>query len=182
MRKRVGVITGDANLYNKIRLLLRTEADVEVLGAGGASIGYDLTFRDLRSGGEPLPDEITVGDGGDISLPFRHEDILSAVLNRDEKIDNALTLSNDGKHVYLSGERIKLTEVEYKLLECLVNADGFISREALLDSVWGEGFDSGVVNVYVCYLRRKLEKDGKKIIISSRNEGYRIDEKYRRKG
>ena len=180
--KRIGLISGNPLVYNKIRLLLRGVAEVERVGADCDPEAYSLVFADIESADLPDFPAVTLGEGCDIPLPFRHEDILSAVLERGEKIDNALTLSNDGKHVYLCGERIKLTEVEYKLLECLINADGFISREELLDSVWGEGFDSGVVNVYVCYLRRKLEKDGKKIIISSRNEGYRIDEKYRRKG
>ena len=178
--KRIGLISGNPLVYNKIRLLLRGTWEVERITGECDPNAYSLIFVDTESAERPDFPVVTLGEGCDIPLPFRHEDILSAVLERDEKIDNALTLSNDGKHVYLCGERIKLTEVEYKLLECLVNADGFISRESLLDAVWGEGFDAGVVNVYVCYLRRKLEKGGRKIIISSRNEGYRIDEKYRR--
>ena len=181
MRKRVGVITNDANLYNKIRLLLRAEADVEHLGADSASIGYDLTFRDLRSGGEPLPDEITVGDGGDISLPFRHEDLLDVFNSVEVSEDEVITLAEDGKRAYLGGEAIKLTGVEYSLLEYMLKGSGFVSKEDILRDVWGEGFDLGVVNVYIHYLRRKLEKNGKKVIISSRTEGYKIDERYRSK-
>ena len=72
--------------------------------------------------------------------------------------------------------------MEYKLLDVILSADGYVSKDAILRTVWGNGYDEGVVNVYIYYLRRKLEKDGRRVIISSRNEGYKIDEKYRRKG
>lgn len=178
--KRIGLISGNPLVYNKIRLLLRGTWEVERITGECDPDAYSLIFVDTESAERPDFPVVTLGEGCDIPLPFRHEDILNAVTDRGEENDNALTLSKDGRHVHLGSETIKLTEVEYKLLECLVNADGFISRESLLDAVWGEGFDAGVVNVYVCYLRRKLEKGGRKIIISSRNEGYRIDEKYRR--
>ncbi|MBQ7344423.1 MAG: winged helix-turn-helix transcriptional regulator [Clostridia bacterium] len=179
--KRIGVISGNPRVYNKIRLLLRGIAEVERVGADCDPEAYSLIFADTESAERPDFPSVTLGDGCDIPLPFRHEEILDAVMGRGEDSESALTLSKDGRHVHLFGEAIKLTEVEYKLLACLSDAEGFVSREELLAAVWGEGFDAGVVNVYVYYLRRKLEKDGRKIIISSRNEGYRIDEKYRRK-
>ena len=40
-----------------------------------------------------------------------------------------------------------------------------------------DGVDGGVVNVYVHYLREKLEKNGERIIISTRNLGYKINER-----
>ena len=180
MKKRVGVITGDTNLYNKIRLLLRNEASVTLLNDGYDVELCDLVFNDLRSDVTLDTACVEIGEGGDLPLPFRHEDILDAVSDAGNKETGALTLSGDGKHAYLFGEAIKLTEVEYRLLERLLDEDGFVSREELLSSVWGDGFDGGVVNVYVCYLRRKLEKSGNKVIIASRGEGYKIDEKYRR--
>lgn len=181
MRKRVGVITDDSNLYNKIRLLLLGEASVTLLNESFDVELYDLVFKDLRSDVTIDGECVEIGEGGDLPLPFRHEDILDAVSDAGNKETGALTLSGDGKHVYLFGEAIKLTDVEYRLLERLLDEDGFVSREELLSSVWGDGFDQGVVNVYVCYLRRKLEKSGNKVIIASRGEGYKIDEKYRRK-
>ena len=180
MIKRIGVITDKAHVYNKIRLLLRGGYEVERIEGECDPDRYALIFADLESAGKPDFPSVTLGDGGDISLPFYHEEILEAVASAKEAKDAALSLSADSRHVSLFGEEIKLTELEFKLLDRLMKADGFVSREELLGSVWGEGFDAGVVNVYVCYLRRKLEKDGRKIIISSRNEGYKIDEKYRR--
>ena len=179
--KRIGVISGSPHVYNKIRLLLRGIAEVERVGANCAPEAYALIFADTESAELPGFPCVTLGEGCDIPLPFRHEDILGAVMGTGEEQDAALTLSADKRRAYLAGEEIRLTEVEYKLLDCLLNAEGFVSREELLREVWGEGFDAGVVNVYVCYLRRKLEKDGRKIIVSSRNVGYKIDEKYGRK-
>ena len=50
-----------------------------------------------------------------------------------------------------------------------------MSREKLLRSVWDGKASPGVVNVYIHYLRQKLERSGKKVIAASRNEGYRIN-------
>ena len=177
--KRIGVISNNPLLYNKIRLLLRGIADVELTDVECDPGEYALIFADTESMGLPSFECVTLGEGCDLPLPFRHEDILSAVAKAGEESLKPLTLSQDGRHAYLFGEVIKLTEVEYRLLERLLDEDGFVSRDELLHSVWGEGFDSGVVNVYVCYLRRKLEKGGNKVIIASRGEGYKIDERYR---
>ena len=50
-----------------------------------------------------------------------------------------------------------------------------MSREELVTAVWGEGADDGVLNVYVHYLREKLEKENERVILYSRKSGYRID-------
>lgn len=181
MKKHVGIITSDFILYNKIRLLLRESALVNLLAPGDASEGYDLIIADTRSGLITPENAITIGDGGALPYSFRHEELL-AIINGSEKKADALTLSASTQSAYLSGEAIKLTDVEYKLLDVIVSADGYVSKEEILRTVWGDGYDLGVVNVYIYYLRKKLEKDGRRVIISSRNEGYKIDEKYRRKG
>ena len=179
MKKRVGVITSDRNLYNKIRLLLRANATVELVSPGSSTAVYDLIFKDTKSDLGTVAKTLTVGDGGDIPYPFRHESIIDALKDTDAAANDSITLAEDGKHVYIGGEAIKLTGVEYALLDYVMKSDGFASREDILTNVWGEGFDQGVVNVYIHYLRKKIEKDGKKVIISSRTEGYKIDERYR---
>ena len=81
--------------------------------------------------------------------------------------------------VSLDGEKIALTELELKLLTAIMSGNGsFVSRERLLEVVWENKKDVGIVNVYVHYLREKLEKNGEKIILSSRGEGYKISERY----
>lgn len=181
MRKLIGVMTEDRVLYNKIRLLLRDGYTVERIGKGDATEQYALVLADVRL---CVPDSpcLTVGEGCDVPLIFRHEELIELVEGASELTPEPLVLLGDGRQVSLFGERIRLTEVEYKLLEAILGSDGFVSKRELLLAVWGEGYDEGVVNVYVHYLRRKLEKSGNKIIISSRGGGYGIDEKYRRRG
>jgi len=90
-----------------------------------------------------------------------------------------LTLDKASRLATLDREDIKLTEVEARLLDCLLSAGGeYVDRATLTSSVWGEGANEGVLNVYIHYLREKLEARGEKIILSSRKLGYKIDAKY----
>ncbi len=62
-----------------------------------------------------------------------------------------------------NGREIELTNREFELLETLARHPGMVlSRSQLLEQVWGYTFevDSNVVDVYVAYLRRKLEAGG----------------------
>ena len=179
MKKHVGIITDDLILYNKIRLLLRDSANVTLAKTDEGADRYDLLLADTDVATEK-PGAVPIGEGGRIPRTFRHEDLIKALENSGEP-EASISLSTTGNEAYVSGEAVRLTEVEYKLLEVILASDGFVSKETLLKTVWGDGYDLGVVNVYVHYLRRKLERDGKKVIISSRNEGYKISENYRRK-
>lgn len=87
-----------------------------------------------------------------------------------------LFLAEGERAALLDGERIPLTEREYGCLACLLQAKGKpVSREELLAAVWGESeSDCGVVTVYLHYLRKKLEKNGKKMICAIRGRGYAL--------
>lgn len=67
---------------------------------------------------------------------------------------------------------------EFALLEYLMRHAGqVITRQQLLDAVWGFDFDTGsnVVDVYVGYLRRKLDRQGRPSVIETlRGAGYRV--------
>ncbi|MEV0109578.1 response regulator transcription factor [Nocardia sp. NPDC050799] len=68
-----------------------------------------------------------------------------------------------GYRAMLNGRQIELTKREFELLSTLTrNAGVVLSRERLLELVWGYDFaaDTNVVDVFVGYLRRKLEVDG----------------------
>ncbi len=171
--RRICVLTTDNFLFQKIKLALLGRAEVS-LGEGAS----DLRIIDLDSGYNAKAGDVTASRYGDCNLriPFP----LSAL---DELLsDNGTPLLSsfpDGRCAILRGEPIKLTEVEYSLFEALMKRNGeFVSREVILDEVWGDGADAGVINVYIHYLREKLEKEGEKIIVSSRKMGYKIDEKY----
>lgn len=74
-----------------------------------------------------------------------------------------LELDPAGRRVHLRGNPIELTKREFELLEVLArNAGIVLSRDRLLSLVWGYDFDSdtNVVDVFVGYLRRKLEAGG----------------------
>jgi DNA-binding response OmpR family regulator len=78
------------------------------------------------------------------------------------KLDD-LVLNDYTKMVERGGKTISLTTTEYKLLHFfLQNQQRVLSRSDLLDAVWGVNFDMGtnVVDVYVNYLRKKLEQFG----------------------
>ncbi len=74
--------------------------------------------------------------------------------------------------------RVDLPSREYALLEYLMRHESqILSRQQILDSVWGIGFDAGsnVVDVYVSYLRRKLDRpDEPSVIETVRGAGYRV--------
>ena len=70
MKKRVGVITNNSLLFNKIRLLLRELAEVELATKDCGSDRYDLIFADIETAEVPELDCVTLGEGGNISLPF----------------------------------------------------------------------------------------------------------------
>ncbi|MGL5911192.1 MAG: winged helix-turn-helix domain-containing protein, partial [Phycicoccus sp.] len=68
------------------------------------------------------------------------------------------------RQVLLDGHEVTLTRREFDLLEVLARSRGVVlSRERLLSEVWGYDFEAStnVVDVFVGYLRRKLEQDGR---------------------
>ena len=173
MRRKIGVITADDYLYQKIYLML---LDNPTLCASRDTEGADFILceggMEIRSE-HPIYTMSRTGDA-DLKIPFTDDELIS--LFADRKDSPELILGH--RAVFLHGKEIKLTEVEFSLLSLLYSRRDYVSREELIRSIWGEGADGGVLNVYVHYLREKLEFEGEKIILSSRKQGYRIDEKY----
>jgi len=90
-----------------------------------------------------------------------------------------LEIDTNKQQVFKSGERIKLTGMEFNLLELLIrNAGERLSRSTILDSVWGYSperyLDTRVVDVHISRLRSKLEEDpgNPDLIITARGTGY----------
>jgi DNA-binding response OmpR family regulator len=74
-----------------------------------------------------------------------------------------LIVDPGARSVRLAGREIELTRREFELLEELARHRGIVlTRQQLLERVWGYDFDAdgNVVDVFVGYLRRKLEADG----------------------
>ena len=173
----ISVYTEDLFLYQKIKLSLKEGA--LIIRNGGAEAA-SLTLVDLDTASAPLGSYIGMSrkEGADIKIPFSISDIES-FFNAGKRETRVLILDSNVRSVYLRGEKIRLTELEFSLLSLLYRASGkFVSREKILADVWGGAADGGIINVYIHYLREKLEGHGEKIIISSRKSGYKIDEKY----
>jgi len=89
-----------------------------------------------------------------------------------------LILHLDQHKVERNGQDIKLTLQEFKLLQLLMeNKNRVMSRSQILDNVWGIQYDSNtnVVDVYVSYLRNKIELEGcNKLIETVKGRGYLI--------
>ncbi len=87
-----------------------------------------------------------------------------------------LVVNDYTKKVTRSGEEVSLTSTEYKLLMYFLNnPEKVISRAEILDAVWGVNYDLGtnVVDVYVNYLRKKIDsQEDKKLIHTVIGMGY----------
>ncbi len=73
-----------------------------------------------------------------------------------------LVINNQTKTVSRSGIEINLTPKEFRLLEYMVeNCDRVLSRTEIAEKVWETHFDTGTnfIDVYVNYLRKKIDKD-----------------------
>ena len=101
---------------------------------------------------------------------MRRSEYVSSVPQESENIFYFadLELNDDAKILRRGGKEISLTSTEYRLLLMfLKNPRKVLSRTELLDEVWGINFDIGtnVVDVYVNYLRKKLDKYGNEKLI-----------------
>jgi DNA-binding response OmpR family regulator len=119
-----------------------------------------------------------------VPKPFRFEELLARVRVRlrDKRAaeptllqvgDAALDLRT--RRVTVGGETVELTAREFALAEMFFRHPGqVLTREQLLDRVWGYDYDPGsnVVDVYVGYLRKKLGSD---LIRTLRGAGYRLE-------
>jgi DNA-binding response OmpR family regulator len=142
-----------------------------------------LTARD------DIQDKIAGLEGGAddyMTKPFRFEELLarirlrmrnpqtSTVKNETTLTAENLTLDLLTRQVTFKHKPIELSEREFTLLETFIRHKGqVLSREQLLDRVWGYHYDPGsnIVDVYVGYLRKKLASD---LIVTVRGVGYQL--------
>lgn len=91
-----------------------------------------------------------------------------------------ITLNPKSREVSLDGHLLSLTKTEYQLLFCLMShKNEALSREKIMDMVWGQQhyIDPNSVDVYVRYLRNKLDVTGKESCITTlRGIGYIMKE------
>ncbi len=133
-------------------------------------------------------------DGVDdyITKPFSFEELLArikAILKRRNKQLNSsasrehsrLKLDRDARELFINNKSIPLTYYEFLILDYLLqNQNKVLSRTKILENVWGYNEDpfTNVVDVYICSLRKKLEKEGCGHLIKTiRNIGYKLVDK-----
>ncbi|MES4888953.1 response regulator transcription factor [Streptomyces sp. NPDC096012] len=164
--------------------------------------GIELCTR-LRGAGSDLPvlmlsaldetaDRIAgLQAGGDDYLvkPFALRELvlrLHALLRRRPPADRAvlrvagLLIDPAARTAELHGRPLELTRREFELLEVLArNAGLVLTRDQLLERVWGYDFDvrTDTVDTFVSYLRRKLEADGSgRLVHTVRGVGFVLRE------
>ena len=126
-----------------------------------------------------------------ITKPFAIEELLAriraALRKRSGAADpavplaaGALVMDVDKHQVTVRGQNVELTKKEFDLLRCLLENKGrVLTRETLLDAVWGFDFvgETNSVDVYIRFLRSKLDDAfGLKLIHTVRGVGYVIKE------
>ncbi|RWZ51401.1 response regulator transcription factor [Halobacillus fulvus] len=169
--------------------------DVMLPGMSGIDI-----LRRIRSGDDETPvimltakdsidDKVTgldLGANDYVTKPFQIEELLARVrasLRSKQSRSKAsglmiadLSIDEATHEVYRNGEEIELTAREFSLLLYFVkNQRQVLSRDQLLDGVWGYDYygDTNIVDVYVRYLRNKMDKGFEpKLIHTVRGVGY----------
>ena len=180
---------------------LSGQHDLMVLDIGLPTMDGFTVLQRLRAAGSRMPvivltardsvtDTVSALDGGAddyMAKPFRFAELQARIRLRlrmtETPGDAAPTLLEVGsvsldlrtRRATVGEQAVDLSAREFALAEQLMaNAGQVLSREQLLDRVWGFDFDPGsnVVDVYVGYLRRKL---GSRAIRTVRGMGYRFE-------
>jgi DNA-binding response OmpR family regulator len=191
------VTTVVANGVDAVEYARGEEVDLVILDLGLPGQDGLAALAQIRARGERIPvivltarDQVTdrvtgLDQGADdyLTKPFSFEELLARVRARlRTRGQPAATVLEVGRlrldlarrTATVAGRRVELTAREFVLAETLARHPGqVLSREQLLDRVWGLAHDPGsnVVDVYVGYLRRKLGAD---LIQTVRGMGYRL--------
>jgi two-component system copper resistance phosphate regulon response regulator CusR len=182
-----------------LRLLRSGEFDLLILDVGLPGMDGFEVLTELRGSGSRIPivmltardgvaDTVAGFEGGAddyVTKPFRFEELLARVRARlreergtveTELRVGDLLLDLRTRQAHVGGSAVELSAREFALAELFFRHPGqVLSREQILDQVWGYDFDPGsnVVDVYVGYLRKKIGRDR---IVAIRRMGYRLEQ------
>jgi two-component system OmpR family response regulator len=144
----------------------------------------------ILTGHQNLEDRVAGLDAGAddfLGKPFEPDELLARVraLLRRAPVERPTTLRLGSLHldpaereVHKEGRRIDLAPKEFALLEFLMRrAHSVASRAEILDAIWGYRYGPKVVDVYISYLRNKIDKPfGTESIRAVRGVGYVLTE------
>ncbi len=146
-----------------------------------------VVFLTARDATEDKVAGLTIGGDDYVTKPFSLEELVArvrAVLRRvggDEATSVLrfadLELDEDSHEVRRGSEEITLTATEFKLLRYLMlNARRVLSKNQILDHVWAYDFDgdANVVETYISYLRKKIDRVEPRLIHTVRGVGYSL--------
>ena len=186
-RGEAAALTGDYALV-LLDLMLPGKSGLDVLSAIRARMPeLPVIVLTARAAVEQKVEGLDRGANDYVTKPFSFEELLARVRaqlrapgQRESSVLEAADIRMDlrTRRVERGGHEISLTAREFEVLAYMVrHPDQVLSREQILNAVWGFDFDPGtkVLEVYVGYLRRKLgEADGEDPIETVRNVGYRL--------
>ena len=149
-----------------------------------------VVFLTARDATEDKINGLTLGGDDYVTKPFSVEELVArvrAVLRRtngsgpgagSSRLAFAdLELDEDTREVWRGTQPIELTATEFKLLRYLMlNARRVLSKAQILDHVWQYDFggDANVVETYISYLRKKVDKVEPRLIHTVRGVGYTL--------
>ena len=121
-----------------------------------------------------------------VTKPFSMEEVIIrlhrlvqrsgvAAVDDAELVVGDLVLNQDTREVTRGGEEITLTATQFELLRYLMeNAKRVVSKAQILDSVWNYDFggQANIVELYISYLRKKIDKGRDPMIHTMRGAGY----------
>ena len=149
--------------------------------------GVPVVFLTARDAVEDRVAGLTAGGDDYVTKPFSLEELvarLRALLRRSTAVraDSVnvitvgdLTLDEDSHEVMRAGEEISLTATEFELLRYLMrNPKRVLSKAQILDRVWNYDFggQANVVELYISYLRKKIDSGREPMIHTMRGAGY----------
>ena len=172
--------------------------DIHLPGMDGLSLLHELRQRKvltpvlLLTVRANIEDKVLGLDAGAddyLTKPFAFEELVArvrALLRRQTEaklpvLEFAdLVLDPSRRTVHRGGRKIELTAKEYALLDYFMRNPGrVLTRSMIADRVWDYNFDSmtNIIDVYVNYLRRKIDSEGEhKLIHTVRGVGYVLKE------
>jgi two-component system, OmpR family, response regulator len=130
---------------------------------------------------------LTAGGDDYVTKPFSLEEVvlrLRALMRRTgvteaeagaKLVVGDLTLDEDSREVHRGGEQISLTATEFELLRFLMrNPRRVLSKTQILDRVWSYDFggQANIVELYISYLRKKVDAGREPMIHTMRGAGY----------
>lgn len=119
-------------------------------------------------------DEVVMPPHDPGALAARVEALLVKRRRRGHLVLGDVVVNLDGHEVHRGEEPVSLTATEFRLLVALMrHRHQVLSKPQLLELVWGfDDYDTNVVEVHMCALRRKLEAVGPRVLHTVRGVGY----------